>query len=231
MTKKHPESHRAERIGWLRAAVLGANDGIVSNASLLVGISAAGTSRNQILVSGLAALVAGAMSMAAGEYVSVSSQADTEEADLAKEKEELLANPSHELEELAHIYTERGVEKDLAFKVAQQLMAHDALGSHAREELGIVLHLRARPLQAAMVSALTFASGAVVPLIVIFISPPEYIIYSVSIISLAFLGFLGALASNVGGARMSIGAARVVLWGAIAMAITAGIGFIFNINV
>ena len=221
--KKHYESHRSERIGWLRAAVLGANDGIVSNASLIVGVAAAGTDKNQVLISGLAALVGGAMSMAAGEFVSVSSQSDTEKADLAKEEKELLTNPTHELEELAQIYVERGLDTDLAHQVARQLTKHNALESHARDELGIVPHLRARPFQAAIVSALTFTCGAVVPLIVVLLSSTD-IIWKVSLISLLSLGILGAMASKAGGARMSVGAFRVIFWGALAMAITAGIG-------
>lgn len=229
--RTHFESHRSERIGWLRAAVLGANDGIVSNASLIVGVAATGTSKEYILVSGLAALVAGAMSMAAGEYVSVSSQSDTEKADLAKEENELLTNPAHELEELTQIYIGRGLDHELASKVAKQLMEHNALESHARDELGIVPHLRARPLQAALVSAITFACGAALPLLVLAFSLSSYLILKVSIVSLISLGALGALASKAGGAKTLLGALRVVLWGALAMGITAGIGVIFKIEV
>lgn len=226
----HSETHRSERIGWLRAAVLGANDGIVSNASLIVGIASSGAARDQVLVSGLAALVAGAMSMAAGEYVSVSSQSDTEEADLEKEKQELRTNPEHELEEMTRIYMDRGLERELAATVAGKLMEYDALGSHARDELGIVPHLRAKPLQASFVSALTFSCGAVLPLLVAFLDP-YFSAISVSLISLFFLGALGAIASKAGGARVIVGAIRVVLWGAFAMAVTAGVGYLFKVTV
>lgn len=227
----HLESHRSGRIGWLRAAVLGANDGIVSNASLIVGVAAAGTSHKEILVSGFAALIAGAMSMAAGEYVSVSSQSDTEKADLAREKQELSANPEHELEELTSIYIERGLDPELARKVAVQLMKHDALGSHARDELGISPHYRARPIQAAFASAMMFASGAVLPLIVVIFNPATHFILWVALSSLLFLGLLGMLAAGAGGAKLSVGALRVVIWGSFAMAITAGIGALFGTTV
>lgn len=226
----HHESHRSERIGWLRAAVLGANDGIVSNASLIVGIASSGATRDQVLVSGLAALVAGAMSMAAGEYVSVSSQSDTENADLEKERLELKTNPEYELEEMTRIYMERGLDRELASVVAKKLTDYDALGTHARDELGIVPHLSAKPLQAAVVSALTFSVGAVLPLL-IFILDSSSRPLAVSLISLLCLGGLGAIASRAGGARVGRGAFRVIFWGAFAMAVTAGVGYIFKVNV
>ena len=225
---KHLESHRSERIGWLRAAVLGANDGIVSNASLIVGIAAAGISHKELLVTGSAALVAGAMSMAAGEYVSVSSQSDTENADLAREMIELETNPAHEEDELTAIYIERGLDPGLAREVASQLMDHDALGSHARDELGITPHYRAKPLQAAFASALMFAIGAALPLIVVLINPSAHLILWVSVASLISLASLGMLAARAGGAKLWVGAARVVVWGCFAMAVTAGIGSAFN---
>lgn len=225
--KHHTESHRSERIGWLRAAVLGANDGIVSNASLIVGIAAAGTAHKEILISGAAALVAGAMSMAAGEYVSVSSQSDTEEADLARERHELSTDPEHEVEELTSIYMERGLNHELAKQVALELMKHDALGSHARDELGITPHYRAKPLQAAFASALMFAGGAALPLLIVLLDPSNLILW-VSLGSLVFLAGLGILAAKTGGAKLLNGAIRVVLWGSLAMGITAGIGAIFG---
>lgn len=222
------ESHRSDRIGWLRAAVLGANDGIVSTASLIVGVAASKASHHDILVSGVAGLVAGAMSMAAGEYVSVSSQADTEQADLAREKDELKSNPEFEHEELAQIYVSRGVEPKLAAEVATQLMARDALGTHAREELGITESLSARPVQAALASAGTFSVGAALPLLLVLFSPPSNLISLVSAASLVFLILLGVIAAKVGGANAWKGAARVGFWGALAMGITAGIGAIFG---
>lgn len=222
------ESHRSEHIGWLRASVLGANDGIVSTASLIVGVAAANSTHQNILLTGLAGLVAGAMSMAAGEYVSVSSQADTENADLAREKAELESNVEFERDELAQIYVGRGLELELAAKVAEQLMAHDALGSHARDELGITSALSARPIQASLASAGAFAVGAAMPLVVALISPLRNIVLVVSITSLVCLVLLGILAARAGGANVWKGAWRVLLWGALAMAITAEIGKIFG---
>lgn len=223
-----PESHRSEHIGWLRAAVLGANDGIVSTASLIVGVAAANSSHQNILLTGIAGLVAGAMSMAAGEYVSVSSQADTENADLAREKAELASNVEFEQAELAQIYIGRGLESELASKVAQQLMAHDALGSHARDELGITEAFSARPIQAALASAGAFSVGAALPLLMVVIASPKNLIAIVSVASLIFLVALGLLAARVGGANIWKGAGRVGFWGALAMAITAGIGALFG---
>jgi len=223
-----PELHRSERIGWLRAAVLGANDGILSTASLIVGVAAANSSEHAILLSGTAGLVAGAMSMAAGEYVSVSSQSDTEQADLAKEREELRTNIEFEREELAQIYVERGLDLELARKVSTQLMAHDAIGSHAREELGITEILKARPVQAAITSGITFSVGAAMPLMMVMISPRSDLIAVVSGASLLFLILLGMLAARAGGANIWKGALRVGFWGAFAMGITAAIGAIFG---
>ncbi len=226
--KSHKENHLVERIGWLRAAVLGANDGIVSTASLLVGVAAASSGRTEILVAGLAGLVAGAMSMAAGEYVSVSSQADTETADLAREAAELRDMPEAELEELTRIYMDRGLDRPLASEVAQRLMAHDALGAHARDELGLSTVVSARPVQAALTSAATFAAGAALPLASAVLSPPGLIIPVVSLASLVFLAMLGALGAMTGGAGIFKGALRVGFWGAAAMAVTAAIGAMFG---
>lgn len=223
-----PESHRSEHIGWLRAAVLGANDGIVSTASLIVGVAAAHSSHQNILLTGVAGLVAGAMSMASGEYVSVSSQADTENADLTREKAELTSDIEFERAELAQIYVGRGLEPDLAAKVAEQLMAHDALGSHARDELGITEELSARPIQAALASAGAFSVGAAMPLAVVIVSSTQNLVAGVSISSLVFLILLGILAARVGGANVWKGAWRVGFWGALAMAVTAGIGTMFG---
>ena len=223
-SRRHAERHRTDRIGWLRAAVLGANDGIVSTASLVVGVAAAGSSQGSILVTGVAGLVAGAMSMAAGEYVSVHSQADTENADLSRERAELEADPAAEHRELAAIYVDRGLEAGLAAQVAEQLMAHDALGAHARDELGISETLNARPVQAALASAASFAVGALLPLVVTALAPAQGLIALVSGTSLAFLALLGAVAARVGGAGVLTGAWRVTFWGALAMAITAGVG-------
>jgi VIT1/CCC1 family predicted Fe2+/Mn2+ transporter len=223
-----PESHRSEHIGWLRAAVLGANDGIVSTASLIVGVAAANSSHQNILLTGIAGLVAGAMSMAAGEYVSVSSQSDTESSDLARERAELECNVEFERDELARIYVDRGLEPELASKVAEQLMAHDAIGSHARDELGITEAQSARPIQAALASAGAFSVGAAMPLVMVLISSPKNLIAVVSVASLIFLIVLGALAALVGGANAWKGAWRVGFWGALAMAITAGIGALFG---
>ena len=224
----HPENHLVERIGWLRAAVLGANDGIVSTASLIVGVAAAATAPGDVLVAGVAGLVAGAMSMAAGEYVSVSSQADTEHADLARERAELAANPAFELDELSQIYVRRGVEPGLARQVAQQLMAADALAAHARDELGISAATTARPLQAALTSAATFAAGAAMPLLMVVIAPAAALVPAVCAASLVFLALLGAIGARAGGANVWRATARVTFWGALAMALTAGIGKLFG---
>lgn len=223
-----PEAHRSEHIGWLRAAVLGANDGIVSTASLIVGVAAANSSHQNILVTGIAGLVAGAMSMAAGEYVSVSSQADTENADLTREKAELASNLEFERAELAQIYVQRGLDPELAAKVALQLMAHDALGAHARDELGITEALSARPIQAAFSSAGAFSVGAALPLLMVLFVSTQNLIAVVSIASLAFLVVLGVVAARVGGANIWKGALRVGFWGAFAMALTAAIGNLFG---
>jgi VIT1/CCC1 family predicted Fe2+/Mn2+ transporter len=225
---RHGEFHRSERIGWLRAAVLGANDGIVSTASLIVGVAAAGASANAVLVAGTAGLVAGAMSMAAGEYISVSSQSDTEEADLARERRELATNIESEHVELAGIYVARGLDPGLARQVADQLMAHDALGAHAQDELGIFKIQRARPVQAALASACTFAVGALLPLLVVLVAPAAALAAAVVATSLACLAVLGMLAARAGGASMAVGAARVTFWGALAMAITYGVGALFG---
>jgi VIT1/CCC1 family predicted Fe2+/Mn2+ transporter len=222
--RPHKERHRAERIGWLRAAVLGANDGIVSTASLIVGVAAAGAARSDVIVAGIAGLVAGAMSMAAGEYVSVSSQSDTEEADLAKERHELATDDKSERAELAAIYVARGLEPDLARQVTDQLMAHDALGAHARDELGISEIQRARPVQAAVASAGSFSAGAAMPLLVVLLAPSSAVAAAVTGASLAFLALLGWLAGRAGGAPAGIAALRVTFWGALAMAITYGVG-------
>jgi len=225
---RHREGHRSDRIGWLRAAVLGANDGIVSTASLVVGVAAANTTRQEILVAGVAGLVAGALSMAAGEYVSVSSQADTEQADLALERRELAEQPKAEEEELADIYSRRGLDRDLARTVARQLMAKDALAAHARDELGLTEELAARPLQAAFSSAATFSIGAGLPVLTILIAPAALMGIVVSTVSLLCLVVLGAVAARTGGARPVVGAARVAFWGALAMAVTAGVGRLFG---
>ena len=220
----HPESHLVSRIGWLRAAVLGANDGIVSTASLIVGVAAASATSSEILVAGVAGLVAGAMSMAAGEYVSVSSQSDTEGADLARERAELASQPDFERDELAQIYVKRGLDPMLARQVAGQLMAKDALGAHARDELGISEVTAARPVQAALTSAATFAIGAAMPLLMVIVAPPSAIAPIVSLASLAFLALLGAVGARAGGADITTATLRVTFWGAMAMALTAGIG-------
>ena len=228
---RHPEGHRTSRTGWLRAAVLGANDGIVSTASLVVGVAAAGATREDILLAGVAGAVAGALSMAAGEYVSVSSQADTERADLALERTELAADEDAEQRELADIYVRRGLEPALARTVAQQLMAHDALGAHARDELGLSDQLAARPLQAALASAATFAVGALLPILAVMLPPPVWVVPVVSGASLLCLVALGALAAQVGGGSAWRGAARVAFWGALAMLATAGVGALFGTTV
>lgn len=224
-SKFHPERHQVHRIGWLRAAVLGANDGIVSTASLIVGVAAAASSKSEVLLAGVAGLVAGAMSMAAGEYVSVSSQADTEAADLSRERAELAASPEFEHAELAKIYEDRGLDPDLAAKVAATLMAHDALGAHARDELSITHVTTARPLQAAWTSALTFTTGAALPLAAAWFSPMgQPMMVTVSVGSLLFLALLGAVGAKTGNAPVGKATMRVAFWGAAAMAITAGIG-------
>src|SRR4249920_802516 len=220
----HAEYHLVDRIGWLRAAVLGANDGIVSTASLIVGVAAADATQNAVLIAGVAGLVAGAMSMAAGEYVSVSSQSDTEKADLARERKELSENVGFEQEELAEIYVKRGVERALARQVAQQLMAKDALGTHARDELGISEITTARPVQAAFTSAATFSVGAAMPLLMVLMSPPNALVVVVSVASLGFLALLGAIGARAGGANVLRATTRVTFWGTLAMALTAGIG-------
>ena len=228
MFKAHRERHRTERTGWLRAAVLGANDGIVSTASLVVGVAAAETTRSGVLVAGVAGLVAGAMSMAAGEYVSVSSQADTERADLARERRELETDVEQERAELAAIYAGRGLEPALAAQVADQLMAHDALGAHSRDELGISDSLSARPVQAALASAAMFAVGAAMPMLTVLVTPEGRLIPLVSGTSLVFLALLGALAARTGGAPVIMAAVRVTFWGALAMGLTAAVGALFG---
>jgi VIT1/CCC1 family predicted Fe2+/Mn2+ transporter len=228
---RHRDGHRTERIGWLRAAVLGANDGIVSTASLVVGVAAGGAPRRDVLLAGVASVVAGALSMAAGEYVSVSSQADTERADLALERRELATNPAAEQRELAAIYVRRGLDPALAQTVAQDLMAHDALGAHARDELGLSDKLTARPLQAAFSSAGTFTVGAIVPMLAAILPSQTPVIPIVCGASLVCLAALGAIAGRVGGASAWIGAARVAFWGVLAMAATAGIGALFGTTV
>jgi VIT1/CCC1 family predicted Fe2+/Mn2+ transporter len=224
----HREHHRTDRVGWLRAAVLGANDGIVSTASLIIGVAAAKAEHSEILVAGVAGLVAGAMSMAAGEYVSVHSQADTEKADLEREKKELALSPDHELEELRHIYIDRGLDEDLALEVAKQLTAHDALGAHARDELGISSVMSARPVQAAVFSAVSFAVGASLPLLVTALLAGSMMIPVVAISSLVFLALLGGVAARAGGASILTGSLRVLFWGAMAMGATALVGKIFG---
>jgi VIT1/CCC1 family predicted Fe2+/Mn2+ transporter len=226
---RHREGHRSHHSGWLRAAVLGANDGIISTASLMMGIAAAQADSSAILLAGVAGLVAGAMSMAAGEYVSVRSQADTEAADLARETHELATDSAGEHRELEEIYVARGLERELAREVAKQLMQHDALGAHARDELGITDLFSARPLQAALTSAATFAVGAVIPLLVVLFHPAEYLMFAIVSFSLIALMLLGGLAAKVGGANLWTGAARVGFWGAAAMALTAAAGHLFGV--
>jgi len=225
---RHTENHRAHRIGWLRAAVLGANDGIVSTASLIVGVAAAESSQSNVLVAGIAGLVAGAMSMAAGEYVSVSSQSDTEQADIARERQELAEDSENEHAELAAIYVSRGLEPELAKQVAVQLMKKDALGAHARDELGISDTLIARPVQAAFASAGSFAVGAALPLLLVVVVPASVLLWTVSLSSLLFLALLGALAARAGGSPVLQSAWRVTFWGALAMGLTAGVGKLFG---
>ncbi|SEA65677.1 VIT1/CCC1 transporter family protein [Marinobacterium iners] len=225
----HVEIHRSHRVGWLRAAVLGANDGIVSTASLIIGVAAANTSHESIILAGVAGLVAGAMSMAAGEYISVSSQSDTEQADLALEQKSLDTDLEFETQELADIYQNRGVEQALARQVAEQLMAHDALDAHARDEIGISANGGAQPVQVALSSAVTFTVGAALPLLVAWMVPTGYLITLVALCSLVFLAMLGAIAAKAGGASLVIGAIRVVFWGGLAMALTAGVGKMFGV--
>ncbi|CAM5794152.1 VIT family protein [Rhizobacter sp. Root404] len=225
---RHIERHRTDRIGWLRAAVLGANDGIVSTASLLAGVAAANASHATILTTGIAGLVAGAMSMAAGEYVSVHSQADTEAADLARERRELTDDPAGEHRELKAIYVGRGLDPDLADRVAESLMAHDAIGAHSRDELGISATLQARPVQAALASAASFAAGAALPLAVAVVVRGSALLPWLSVMSLLFLALLGATAARAGGAGVLVGAWRVTFWGALAIGITAGVGALFG---
>lgn len=228
---RHIEYHKTHRIGWLRAAVLGANDGIVSTASLVLGVVAARASSENILLAGVAGLTAGAMSMAAGEYVSVSSQSDTERADLDRERAELANEPEREHDEMTAMYMERGLDADLASRVATQLMAHDAIGAHARDELGITPASTARPVQAALTSAATFAVGGFLPLLIVLMAPVSSLFWTVSIGSLLFLALLGSLAARAGGASIVLSAARVTFWGALAMALTAGVGALFGIAV
>jgi VIT1/CCC1 family predicted Fe2+/Mn2+ transporter len=227
---RHRERHRTHRTGWLRAAVLGANDGVVSTASLVLGVAAADASTKSIMVAGVAGLVAGAMSMAAGEYVSVSSQADTERADLAREGKELAANPEQEHAELVSIYVKRGLDKALASNVATQLMQHDALAAHGRDELGISDTLAAQPVQAALASAGTFAVGAVLPLLMVLLLPVSALMWGIAAGSLFFLALLGFLAARAGGAPVIASVARVTFWGALAMALTAGVGALFGVS-
>ncbi len=226
---RHIEIHRTHRTGWLRAAVLGANDGLVSTASLILGVAAAGASPKAIAVAGVAGLVAGAMSMAAGEYVSVSSQSDTERADLDRERKELAADPEHEHAEMTAIYVSRGLDQALASQVATQLMTHDALGAHARDELGISEVLSARPFQAAWASAGSFAIGAALPLLVVLLAPASALMWAVAVSALVFLAVLGYLAARAGGAPLVAGIVRVSFWGAMAMALTAGVGALFGV--
>lgn len=227
---RHIERHHTQRIGWLRAAVLGANDGIISTSSLVVGVAAAHASAHNVLIAGVAGLVAGAMSMATGEYVSVSSQADSEQADLDREQEELRTGPQAEQQEMADLYVGRGLVPALAAQVAQQLMAHDALGTHAREELGISETLAANPIQAALASAASFTVGAALPLATILLAPPAGLVWTVSATALLFLAVLGVLAAYVGGSGMLRAAVRVTFWGALALGLTAVVGHFFNVT-
>ncbi len=231
MRPLHLEQHRTDRIGWLRAAVLGANDGIVSTASLVVGVAAANAASSEVLVAGVAGLVAGAMSMAAGEYVSVSSQSDTERADLERERKELAADSEFEHDELAAVYVKRGLDAELAKQVAEQLMAHDALGAHARDELGISDMTTARPIQAAFASAATFAVGAAMPMLTVLVTPSAALIPVVITTSILFLSLLGGFGAYAGGAPVGKAALRVTFWGALAMALTAGVGALFGATV
>lgn len=228
MLHGHAEFHKGDKIGWLRAAVLGANDGIISVASLVVGVAVAGASQSSILLTGVAGLVAGAMSMAAGEYVSVRSQADTENADIEKEKSELQAHPERELAELVLIYVKRGLDQPLAHLVAEKMMAHDALGAHARDELGITETLRARPVQAALASALAFVTGAVVPILAVLLAVPAFVTQISFAVALITLAILGGTAAYAGGASVVRGSLRVAFWGVLAMGLTAGVGKLFG---
>lgn len=228
---RHGEFHKVQHLGWLRAAVLGANDGIISTASLMMGIAGAQAVASTVLLTGVAGLVAGALSMAAGEYVSVRSQADTEKADLVREREELRVQPESELRELTEIYVARGLDRELAHQVAVQLTAHDALATHARDELGIIEFLQARPLQAALASAATFAVGALMPLLVALLVPEQYLIAAIAGVSLCALALLGGLAAKVGGANKWQGALRVCVWGAIAMGLTGAVGHWLGVNI
>lgn len=228
MTPVQKEAHRSGRIGWLRAVVLGANDGTISVASLVVGVAVSGVSQNSVLITGVAGLVAGAMSMAAGEYVSVQSQADTERSDIEKERHELGTEPERELAELTSIYVSRGLDQPLARRVAESLMAGDALGAHTRDELGITEALRARPVQAAVASAISFAIGAIVPIVAVVLAPPGWLTEVSSATALATLLVLGGIAAYAGGASMVRGAVRVAFWGALAMGITAAVGKLFG---
>jgi VIT1/CCC1 family predicted Fe2+/Mn2+ transporter len=227
---RHGEFHKIQHISWLRAAVLGANDGIISTASLMMGVASAHAAASTILLTGVAGLVAGAVSMAAGEYVSVRSQADTEAADLAREKDEIENQPEAELRELTEIYVSRGVKRELAHQVAAQMMEHDALGAHARDELGISSFMTARPLQAALASAITFSVGALIPLLVVMLVADKFLIISIASVSLFSLALLGGLAAKVGGAKIWTGAVRVSIWGALAMALTGAVGHLFGVN-
>lgn len=229
MPTRHKERHRTDSIGWLRAAVLGANDGIVSTASLIIGVAAANATHDNVMVAGVAGLVAGAMSMAAGEYVSVRSQSDSEQAALDMERRELATDSKGEHRELAAIYASRGLDPELAKQVAEQLMAHDALGAHARDELGISEEMRARPVQAALASAVSFAVGAAMPLLAAVLAPSSALIPVISVTSLLFLAILGGVAARVGGASAVKGAMRVTFWGALAMALTAVVGNLFGV--
>ena len=228
---RHVEKHHTQRIGWLRAAVLGANDGIVSTSSLILGVAAAQATSSSILIAGVAGMVAGAMSMAAGEYVSVSSQSDTERADIERERKELASDPANELKELSGIYVNRGLDPELARQVAKALMAHDALGAHARDELGISETVTVQPVQAALSSAAAFSVGALLPLLVVMLMPVSALMWAVSGSSLLFLALLGSLAANAGGAPVLASVVRVVFWGALAMALTAGVGALFGVMV
>ena len=231
MSNSHKETHKSSRIGWLRAAVLGANDGTISVASLVVGVAASGALQSTVLLTGVAGLVAGAMSMAAGEYVSVQSQADTESADIAREKRELALHPESELEELTSIYVSRGLDQPLARQVAEKLMSNDALGAHARDEIGITETLRARPLQAALASALSFVVGAVVPIAAALLAPSKWVAEVSFVAALVTLVILGGTAAHAGGASIPRGAIRVAFWGALAMGITAAVGRLFGATV
>ncbi len=228
MARRHAERHRIGRLGWLRAAVLGANDGLLSTSSLIIGVASASPDRSAIVIAGAAGLFAGALSMAAGEYVSVSSQSDTEQADLRREGEELRADPAAEQAELAGIYVERGLPPALAKEVAAQLMAHDALGAHARDELGLSETTAAKPLQAALASAAAFAAGAIGPLVIAMIAPPAWTVIAIAVASLALLMVLGSVGARIGGAKITVAVLRVTFWGALAMVVTAGLGRTFG---